>query len=165
LKKKLWISAILVLLVSISAVWFFRGYVTQISEVGFKIVSLENNALLISDADVVSYNWTNQEITITDKASERLTGIGDSLYNFSDGFVVRIDGNEVYRGVFRTAIMSAIPSPPKISMLYPSMLFPSQSENRNAIRMFFPWFEPPSDQPEENTRFYQYFKDAGKLSC
>jgi len=163
MKRSIWIGLVLIVLGSISVVWFFREYVTPPSEAGFKIIYLENNDVLISDADILSYNWTSQEIAITDAASERLMGMGDSLYSFT-GFVIRIDGEEVYRGVFRSAFMSAIPGPPRISILFPSMLFPSQTENRNAIRMFYPSFEPPSDQPEENAKLSEYFEEANKLS-
>ena len=162
MKKRLWLFFLLVLIVSVTAAVLFRGYLTKPSEEGLRIVSLESNALLISDADVLSYNLTSQEIAITDQASDRLTALGDSLYSFTDGFVLKIDGEEIYRGVFRMAIHSAIPSPPKISILYPSMLFPSETENRNAIRMFYPTFEPPSNQPETYAKFVQYFKTRGR---
>jgi len=90
--------------------------------------------------------------------------IGDSLYSFDNGFVIRMNGEEVYRGVFRTAIMPAIPSPPRISILFPSMLFPSETENHNAIRMFYPASEPPNDEPEANAKFFQCFEDVDKLT-
>jgi len=162
MKKRFWLFFLLVLLVSVTAAVLFRGYLTKPSEEGLRIVSLESNAVLISDADVLSYNLTSQEIAITDQASDRLTALGDSLYSFTDGFVIKIDGEEVYRGVFRLAIHSAVPSPPKISILYPSMLFPSETENRNAIRLFYPTFEPPSDKPEAYAKFVQYFKIRGR---
>jgi len=164
MKRWVWTGLALVILVSISALWLFRGHVAQSPENGIRIVSLENNALIISDVDILSYNWTSQEITIADEASDRLEGMGDSLYSFSSGFVIRINGEEVYRGVFRAAYMSAIPEYPRISILFPSMLFPSETENRNAIRIFCPWFEPPSDQPEENAILFDYFVDVNKLS-
>jgi len=163
MRRRIWIGLVLIVAASISAVWFFRGYVAPPSEEGFRLVSLENNALLISDADVVSYNLTSQEIAITDTASERLVSMGDGLYSFK-GFVIRIDGEEVYRGVFRSAFMSAIPGPPKISILFPSMLFPSEIENHHAIRMFYSGFEPPSDQPEANAKLVEYFEKANKLN-
>jgi len=84
--------------------------------------------------------------------------MGDRLYSFT-GFLIRIDGEEVYRGVFRSAFMSAISDPPKISIL-----FPSEIENHNAIRMFYPGFEPPSDQPEANAKLVEYFEESNKLS-
>ena len=86
----------------------------------------------------------------------------NKLYSFT-GFLITIDGDEVYRGVFRSAIMSAIPGPPKICILFPSMLLQSGIENHNAIRMFYPRFEPPSDQPEANIKFSKYFEEANKL--
>ena len=162
LKKTIWIGLLGLMLVSIVSVWLFVSYARQPSENGFKIVFLETNTVLISDVDVLSYNWTNQEMALTDEASERLIGIGDSLYSFT-GFVIIIDEDESYRGVFRSAVMSAIPGPPKISILFPSIVFPSENENPNAMRMFYPGFEPPSDQLEENTRLFQYFEAASKL--
>jgi hypothetical protein len=158
MKKSIWLGLLLITVVTVSAVWFLSGQMNPSSEEGFRLVSLENNSLLISDADVVSYNCTSQEITIVEAASQRLQRMGDDLYSFTDGFIIRIDGEEVYRGVFRTAFMSAIPEPPNISILFPSMVFPSETENYSAIRMFFPWFEPPSDQSEANARFSQYFE-------
>ena len=119
--------------------------------------------MLISEPDILSYNWTSQEIAITDAASHRLIERGDSLYSFTNGFVIKIDGEEVYRGVFRMAIHSAIPSPPQISIMFPSMLFPSETENYRALRMFYPFFEPPSDQAEANAKFSQHFETAGKM--
>jgi hypothetical protein len=90
--------------------------------------------------------------------------MGQNLYSFTDGFVIKIDGEEVYQGVFRSPIMSAMPEPTKISIMFPSMLFPSTSENHHAIRMFFPGFQPPSDQPDKNLKLSQYFEGVNKLT-
>ena len=76
MKGWVWTGLVLVILVSISALWLFRGHFAQPSENGFIIVSLEDNALLVSDADILSYNWTKQEIAITDEASDILVGMG-----------------------------------------------------------------------------------------
>ena len=70
----------------------------------------------------------------------------------------------MYRGVFRSPIISAVPSPPQISIMFPSMLFPSELENYNAVRMFFPAFQPPNDQTEKNLRLSQYFEVVSKLT-
>jgi hypothetical protein len=153
MKKKLLLALILIIVVLTAGLWALGSYMMRSSESGFALVSLKGNALLISDPDVLSYNWTSQEITI-----------GDDLYSFSDGFIIKIDGQEMYRGVFRSPIMSAIPSPPQISIMYPSMLFPSELENYHAIRMFYPAFQPSNDQPEKNLRLFQYFEVASKLT-
>ena len=67
MKREVWIGLLLVALASISAIWFLGSYMMQPSEQGFKIYSLENDALLLSDADILSYNWTSQEMDITDE--------------------------------------------------------------------------------------------------
>jgi hypothetical protein len=164
MKKRKWINLLLVLLVLIAALWVFRNYVDQPSEVGFSLVSLKDNTVLISDTDVLSYNWTSQEIALTDGAAQRLNQMGNNLYSFTDGFVIRIKGEEVYQGVFRSPIMSAIPEPPKISIMFPSVLFPFESENNHAIRMFYPGFQPPTDQLEKNSKLSQYFEAVNKLT-
>jgi hypothetical protein len=124
---------------------------------------LENNAVLISDPDILSYNWTSQEIAITDSAAHRLVEMEDSLYSFTGSFVIRIDGEEVYRGIFRMAVHSAIPSPPQICIMFPSILFPSENEDYHSMRMFYPSFDLPGDQPEANAKLHQHFEEAGKM--
>jgi len=162
MRRRILITSALILATLILVVGLFVGSMESPSKEGFTLTFLENNVLLISDADVVSYNVTSQEIAITEIASERLLDIGDKLYNFT-GFVIRIDGEEVYGGVFRSAIMSAIPGSPRICVLFPSMGLQSGIENNNAIRMFYPGFEPPSDQSEANAKFNDYFEQANKL--
>jgi hypothetical protein len=164
LGKRIWISLLVVLLTLTAVLWVFASNVVQPSEAGFRLVSLKSNILLISEADILSYNWTSQEIALTDIASQRLVQIGEKLYSFTDGFVIKIDGQEVYRGVFRSAFMSAIPEPPKISIMYPSVLYPSESENNHAMRMFYPGCQPPNDQSEKNAKLSQYFEGVNKLT-
>lgn len=160
--RRIWIGAVLIVVTLILAVGLFVGYMDPPSEEGFRLIFLDNNVLLISESDVMSYNLTSQEIVITEIASERLLGMEDELYSFT-GFLILIDGEEVYRGVFRSAVMSAIPGPPDICILFPSMLLQSEIENQNAIRMYYPGFEPPSDQPEANAKFSEYFREANKI--
>jgi hypothetical protein len=164
MKKRIWISLFLIVLALIAVLWVLGSYIEQPSEAGFRLISLKDNTLLVSDADVLSYNWTSQEVALTSVASERLLQMGDNLYSLTDSFVIKIDGKEVYRGVFRSPIMSAIPEPPKISIMFPSMLFQSTSENHHAIRMFYPGFQPPSDQPDKNLSLFQHFEGVNKLT-
>jgi hypothetical protein len=164
MKKRLWISLMLIVLVSIAGLWIISSFLMEQSETGFRLVSLENNDLLISDADVITYNWTSQELALTDGASQKLIKMGDNLYSFTSEFVIRIDGEEMYRGIFRSPIMSAIPSPPKISIMFPNVLFPSSATDDHAIRMFYPSFQPPSDQLENNAKLVEHFEGTGKLA-
>jgi len=162
MRRKILISITLLLVTLILIVGYFFGSMDSSLNERFTLTFLENNVLLISDADVISYNVTSQEIAITEIASKRLVNMGNELYNFT-GFVIRIDGEEVYQGVFRSAIMSAIPGPPKICVLFPSMFLQSGMENNYAIRMFYPSFEPPSDQSEANAKLRDYYEQSNKL--
>lgn len=164
LKKKMWISLLLVVIALIATLWVFISYKMKPSQAGFTLVFLKDNNLLISNEDILSYNWTSQEITLTDSASQRLIQMDQNLYSFTDGFIIKIDGQEIYQGVFRSPIMSAIPESPRISIMFPSILFPSETENNHKIRMFYPGFQPPTDQPEKNLRLIQYFESANKLT-
>ena len=164
LKKKMWISLLLVVIALIATLWIFISYQLKPSQAGFTLVFLKENTLLISNEDILSYNWTSQEITLTDSASQRLIQMDQNLYSFTDGFVIKINGQELYQGVFRSPIMSAIPEPPRISIMFPSILFPSETENNNKIRMFYPGFQPPTDQSEQNSKLNQYFESVNKLT-
>ncbi len=164
MKKRAWISLLLVVLAFAVALWLFRTYVAEPSEAGFMLVSLKDNSLLVSDEDVLYYNWTSQEIALEDGASERLRQMEDDLYSFKEGFVIKINGKELYQGVFRSPVMSAIPAPPRISIMFPSMLYTSETENYHAMRMFYPECQPPTDQPEKNSKLAQYFEGIGKLT-
>jgi hypothetical protein len=163
MKKLIIVSLLLVLLVALTSAWVFRDTWSPPSEAGFRIVSLNDNTVLLSDEDVVTFNSTSQEIALTDAASQRLTQFGGSLYSFTNVFALRVNGEEIYQGVFRSAVMSALPASPKIAILYPAMYFPSGLENDHAIRLFYPSFEAPNDLSEETSKFAQYFLEAGKL--
>ena len=100
-------------------------------------------------------------MAITPEASTRLTEMG-GLYNWTE-FVIKIDDEEIYRGVFRTYDMSAMPASPMISIMFPSAFFPFQSVNYGAMRIFWPSFQPPSDQLVNNVKFLHYFEKVNKL--
>jgi hypothetical protein len=161
--KKLCLGVTLAFLMLFLVVWLLGINDTKTTDEEFTLVLLENDEVLICEIDVLSYNWTSQEIAITNAASERLLGQEEGLYSFTGGFVVRIHSEEIYRGVFRSAIHSAIPDSPGISVLFPSILFSSETENYCAMRMFYPSFEPPTSQQNANEKLFQYFEEAGKL--
>jgi hypothetical protein len=162
-----WIVPLLVVIIIVAAVLVFQnswaGFTSEQNETGFTLVSLANNSVLLSDADVLFFNSTSHEIALTDDASQRLTDKGNDLYNFSNVYVFRVNSEEVYQGIFRSAIMSAVPSPPKIAILYPSFDYLTNTENNHAIRLFYPTFEVPSNQTENYTELTSYFQNAGKV--
>lgn len=61
---------------------------------------------LISEADIISYNWTNHAMKVTPETQDRLPEPGAS----GTPFVVVADGERVYAGVFWTMLSSFAPS-------------------------------------------------------
>ena len=156
MERRILFSIILAVVIVLLFVSFSINYLEHFSEMGYRIYLSISNTLIISDSDILSYNWTSQEITLTAESSERMKKI-DDLYNFT-GFIIKVDGEEIYHGVFRSPIMSAVPPPPSICIM-----FPSYTGNYRIMRMFFPLFQVPSDYPEKNLKILQHFEKVGKL--
>ncbi|MCW4004997.1 MAG: hypothetical protein NWF04_00150 [Candidatus Bathyarchaeota archaeon] len=156
MKKRIWVSVLLVAVVALAGLWASRGAWLSSSEGGFKLAFLEDNSVLVSDTDILSFNATSQEVILTDQASQRLTQMGEDLYR-SVG-VVKIDGEEIYQGLFRTASMSLIPPPSKVTIFFPSDL-----TDNHAVRLYHT-FEPSSGMQEQNAKVIQYFKETNKLT-
>ncbi len=168
LNKLEWASIFAIICIGVAAVagtWWVHNENSPVpkQEKGFVLALSDGSVPLLSEADIVSFNLTSQEITLTDNASERLANLGNGLYNFNSVYIFRVNGEEVYQGIFRSAIMSAVPSPPKIAVLYPSFDYLTNQENNHAIRLFYPNFEVPSDQTENNAKLAAYFQEAGQV--
>ncbi|XES77519.1 MAG: hypothetical protein ACBZ72_01270 [Candidatus Bathyarchaeia archaeon] len=157
MRKLLWVSIALVVLVGLAGLWVFRGAWLPSSEGGFRLASLEDNSVVVSDADVLSYNATSQEIILTDQASQRLTQMGDNLY--SSVYVIKINGEEICQGLIRTASWSLLPPPSKIEIYFPSDL-----TGDHALRLLYHRSAPSNNMQEHYTPFIQYFEDANKLT-
>jgi hypothetical protein len=163
MKKWAFAGVLLFVLVTIAALWVFHGSWLSSSGTGFSLVQASDNSVLLSDADALSFNLTSQEITFTDAASQRLLQVGDSLYQFNNTVSIRVNGEEIYQGIFRVSTMSALPALPKIAIAFPSIQFPSGVENDHALRLFYPSFQPPSDISEMNAKLTQYFEGTNRL--
>jgi len=168
LHKLEWASILAVVCIGVAAVagaWWVYNENSSVpkQEKGFVLALNDGSVPLLSDADIVSFNLTSQEIAITENASERLANLGNGLYDFSSVYVFKVNGEEVCQGIFRSVIMSALPPPPKIAILYPSFDYLTNEENNHAIRLFYPNFEVPVDQTENNSKLVAYFQEAGKV--
>ncbi len=162
--KKLEFAGILVIIVLVGGcLWVFLGSWIPASETGFSLVRLNDNSLLVSDADVLSFNASSQEMVLSDASSRRLLQAGDSLYMFNGTVSVRVNGEEIYQAIFRASSMSALPAPPTIAICFPSMHFPSGVEDDHELRLFYPGFQPPGDLADMNAKLTQYFQETGRL--
>jgi hypothetical protein len=169
LKKKASIGVLLIVVVVVAAVLIYQNSLTETPETapddGFTMVYLSDNSTLLSDSDILSFNSTSQEFNLTDAATQRLQAAGDNLYNFSNVVSVRINGEEIYQGIFRSAVMSAVPELPTVAILYPSITFPGGAEKENAMRIFYPGFTVPSDMQAMNTKLTSFFEDTNRLTA
>ena len=69
MKRRILIFSVLTIATLILVTILFLGFMQLPSKEGFTLTFLENNGLLISNADIISYNETSQEIAITENAS------------------------------------------------------------------------------------------------
>lgn len=164
MKKQICIGLLIAVIAAMAAVLFVQGSLLNPpnTKTGFTVVALNDNSTLLSDSDVVSFNSTSQEITLTDSAAQRLQAAGNNLYNYSNTISIRVNGEEIYTGIFRSAIMSAVPEPPTVAILYPSITFPDGHENDNALRLFYPNFTPPSSMQVMNTKLVDFFQETNR---
>lgn len=167
MKKQIIIGILLVVIVAVSAALIYETGLLSSSpkdKTGFTMVYLSDNYTLLSDSDVLSFNSTSQEILLTDEAAQRLQQTGHSVYNFTNTVSIRINGEEINQGIFRSAAMSAVPQPPIVAILYPSITFPEGTEKDNVMRLFYPSFTPPDSMQGMNTKLADFFKDTNRLA-
>jgi hypothetical protein len=163
MNRRLWLNLFLCLVIVASVIWTFQTMGNPLPRKGFSMFTRGDNSLILSDEDVLSYNASSQEIVLTDAASQRLQSIGDALYNYANQVSIKIDNQEIYRGLFRAATMSALPAAPAIGILYPEVSADGSVENYSSFRLFYPSFQPPSDLAQMNAKLIQYFDAAGRL--
>ncbi len=134
--------------------WLFLNNLSQIPPEGFGIFSLENNELLISDVDIVSYNKSSHEIKLTDEGVEKIKALQVPVRG--KPFVVMLNGREMYNGSFWTPISSISYSGIVIETLV--------HNNTIKIEMGYPtskFFE--NKDPRDQSEIFGHFQKVGKL--
>ena len=150
---------IVVVLVSIGIfavfVWRFLNPNLQSQEEGFGIYLREDDRLVVSDEDFVSYNQTSHEIKLTKPGAEKIEALNISV--FGDPFVVKIDGEEIYNGTFMTPISS-------LSIASSEAVIVTLVQNDTIrIQMGYPGTEPADRDPRNDSRVIDFFQKTGKL--
>jgi hypothetical protein len=147
----------LVFAIAIFGVWFALESQRQVAGKGFGIYLLENDTLIISDADILSYNKTSHEIDLTDECVKRLEEAKTPIFG---RFVIRINAEDIYYGTF---------VPPFVSRSYPDsepvIMTPPLSGSYDfvKIQMGYPFDQPQDVDPRNNTKVFDYFQKVGKL--
>jgi len=155
--KRTYLAIFLGVVVPLSAVWFLANYQTQLSQNGFGIYLTQNNFTVITDSDIQNYNMTSHDLILTNECAETMKRMKEPL---SGDFVIMIDGEEDLHGLF---------VPPFVSRSYPSttvvIIYPTFEENYKImkIQMGYPWDQPISQDPRDNSKILQYFEKTGRL--
>ena len=125
----------------------------QISKERFGIYLSENDELVISDKDIVSYNKTSHEIKLNEEGIEKIKAL--KVHVSGSPFVIKLNGKEIYNGSFWTPISSKP---------YSGIVILIQ-DNTIKIETGYPsseFFE--GIDPRNNSEIFDYFQKVGKLT-
>ncbi|MEM3404548.1 MAG: hypothetical protein QXJ17_08440 [Nitrososphaeria archaeon] len=149
-----------IVVVTVIIGWFILGNQLQSSK-GFCVYLSKGDELVISDKDIMFYNWTSHHIKLNGEGIERIKKIDffEKLYHKS--FVVMLNGKEMYKGSFWSdidstsysgvviidvlAVQNNITDTLRIEPCYPSVQFCEGADHRN------------------NPEILNYFQSIGKI--
>jgi hypothetical protein len=128
---------------------------------GFSIILTLNNTELVSEADVVRYNATSHEFTLTRECAERLDHMG---WRLAGDFTIVVDGEVELSGLFVPPIISRSYPSSQVVIVYPN-IWNSDSTNYGVmkVQMGYPWDLPVAGDPRDNPRISGYFEGLGRL--
>jgi hypothetical protein len=155
--KRTSLAVILGVVIPLSAFLICVNYQTQLSKNGFGIYLTQNNYQVITDADVQYYNKSTHELILTKECVEAMKKMKEPLRG---DFVVMIDGEEDLHGVFVPPIVSRTYPTNEVVIIYPTF---DMNYTTMKIQMGYPWDQPTSQDPRENSKIAQHFEKTGKL--
>jgi len=121
---------------------------------GFGIYLIESGELVISDLEIIYYNKTSHEIKLTDVGVEKIESLQVPMNG--TGFVIKVEGREIYRGAF----WSPISSLPYHGVVIETLV------NKNFIRIEagYPSSQFQNEDPRDNPKIFDYLEEVGKLT-
>jgi len=146
------IFATIVVLLVITGTYLLLSFMTP-SVDGFGIYLLESGELVISDLEIVSYNKTSHEIKLTDAGVEKIEGLQMPLNGA--GFVIKVEGEEIYCGAF----WSPISSLPYHGVVIEILVI----NNSVKIDAGYPSSQFQGEDPRDNPKVFDYLEKVGKL--
>lgn len=133
--------------------YFILSNQPRISKEEFGIYLLENDELVISDRDIISYNKSSHEIKLTDEGVRKIKT--QDLYH--KPFIIKLNGEEIYNGSFWSGVSSL--SYPGIVIMDVSLI-----QDGIIIEAGYPslkFFEGVDSR--NNSEIFNYFQGVGKL--
>lgn len=158
MEKKVKIGLV-ILFVGIAVVggWFVLSSQLQTSNEGFGIYLLENNELVISDRDIVSYNKTSHEIKLTEEGVRKIEALSFEVPVYGKPLVVKLNDREIYNGSFWSPISSVAVSGIVIDTFV--------QDNTIRIEAGYPSSEFfKGIDPRNNSEIFEFFRRIGKLT-
>jgi hypothetical protein len=138
--------------------WYILHDIYLSSSGEFGLYLIENDELIISDRDILSYNKTIHEIKLTEGGVERFKGL--DLYQRN--FVIKLNGVEMYEGAFWSYLSSRI---------YEGTIILDVNLIQEGVSdsiIIEPWYPPGlykgSEDPRLNIEIFNYFQKIGKLT-
>jgi len=155
-KTRVWL-AILFVGIAVVGGWFVLSSQLQTSNEGFGIYLSQNNELVISDRDIVSYNKTSHEIKLTEEGVRKIEALSFEVPMYGKPFVVKLNDREIYNGSFWSPISSVAVSRIVIDTFV--------QDNTIRIEAGYPsseFFE--GIDPRNNSEIFEFFRRIGKLT-
>jgi hypothetical protein len=117
-------------------------------------MELDKSPLLTED-DIIDYNWTNHTMYITETAAKRIPKVD----SFGKPFIIVADGKRIYYGAFWTSLSSAGTQYPIIDTFI--------AEPKTTLKIERRYLDRPSKgkpDPRDNEAIKQVFRELGKLT-
>jgi hypothetical protein len=131
---------------------FIMSNQLQISKEGFGIYLLENDELVISDKEIISYNKTSHEIKLKEEGVKKIKALRVPVSGRP--FVIKLNCKEIYNGAFWSPISSKSYSGIVILIEDNSV----KIENGYPSSEFFKGIDP-----RNNSEIFSYFQKVEKL--
>ena len=112
---------------------------------------------LITEADIVSYDWTNHSFQLTEDAAKGMPTLRD-LSSYGQSFIVMADGKRCYLAAFWTPVSS-------VGYPHPVILVSVPGTTTFQIDQGYPSGRVPSglQDPRTNAAIRKVLLEAGKL--
>ena len=124
----------------------------------FGIYITKDSAQVLSGVDVIFYNVTSHEFTLTIACTARLQEMRPPPMG---AFAVRVSGRDVLVGLFVPPVTSRSYPPEQVVITYPDI---ELRYGVMKIQMGYPWDYPPKGvDPRDVPELTQFFESVGKL--
>jgi hypothetical protein len=155
LSKKSIFAVVVIGLILIGIGVFGLFLLNQEPHGGFGIYVSGNNQLIISDRDIVWYNWTSHEIKLTAEGVGKIEALKVPMSGTP--FVIKLNDKEIYNGSFWVSISS---------ISYSGIVINTLEIQNNIVKIekgypssgFF-----KGTDPRNNSEIFDYFQKIGKL--